>query len=220
MGVLLLVRHGQASLGADEYDQLSGLGLRQAQILGARLAGTDLTVDRVVCGTLARQRDTAGPVLAALGWPGSRLATDCRLDEYDHVGVMAQHTTDITFAGSTADGESGRRLQSALEEAISRWMSGGTGYAESHEAFVSRTEGAVRDLTAAPGATIAVTSGGVIAAACVQALGLPLERWPALARVVVNGSITKIVSGASGTHLVTFNDHAHLEGDRALITYR
>ena len=42
-----------------------------------------------------------------------------------------------------------------------------------------------------------MTSGGVIAAACVQALGLPLERWPALARLVVNGSITKIVSGAS-----------------------
>src|ERR1700744_2931276 len=108
MGVLLLVRHGQASLGEAEYDQLSGLGLRQAQILGARLAGTDLRVDRVVCGTRARQRDTAGPVLAALGWPGSGLRTDGRLDEYDHVGVMARHTPDITFAGSTADGESGR----------------------------------------------------------------------------------------------------------------
>jgi broad specificity phosphatase PhoE len=220
MGVLLLVRHGQASLGAAEYDQLSDLGLRQAQILGARLAGTDLSVDRVVCGTLDRQRDTAGPLLAALGWPGSGLETDGRLDEYDHVGVMAQHTSDITFAGSAADGESGRRLQSALDEAISRWMSGGTGYTESHEAFVSRAVGAVQDLAAAPGGTIAVTSGGVIAAACVQALGLPFERWPALARLVVNSSITKIVSGTSGTHLVTFNDHAHLEDDRTLITYR
>ena len=64
-------------------------------------------------------------MLAALGWPESGLATDGRLDEYDHVGVMAQHTPDITFADSTADGESGRRLQSTLEEAISRWMSGG-----------------------------------------------------------------------------------------------
>jgi broad specificity phosphatase PhoE len=220
MGVLLLVRHGQASLGAAEYDQLSELGVRQAEILGARLAGTDLPVDRVACGTLARQRDTAWPVLAALRREASGLVTDGRLDEYDHVGVMAQHTPEITFAGSTADGESGRRLQSALEEAIGRWMSGGDGYAESHDAFVSRAVGAVGDLTAAPGNTIAVTSGGVIAAACVQALGLPAGRWPALARLIVNSSITKMVSGASGTHLVTFNDHAHLESDRALITYR
>ena len=32
MGVLLLVRHGQASLGAADYDQLSELGHRQAQL--------------------------------------------------------------------------------------------------------------------------------------------------------------------------------------------
>jgi hypothetical protein len=65
-----------------------------------------------------------------------------------------------------------------------------------------------------------VTSGGVIAAFCVQALGLPIERWPGLARLVVNASITKVISGHTGTHLVTFNDHAQLESDRALITYR
>jgi broad specificity phosphatase PhoE len=220
MGVLLLVRHGQASLGAAEYDQLSGLGVRQAQILGDRLAGTDVRVDRIVCGTLARQRDTAWPVLAALGRDPAELITDGRLDEYDHVGVMAQHTSEVTFAGWTADGETGRRLQSALEEAISRWMSGGPGYTESHESFVTRATDAVSELTGAPGGTIAVTSGGIIAAACVRALGLPIEHWPALARLIVNSSITKIVSGSSGTHLVTFNDHAHLESDRALISYR
>jgi broad specificity phosphatase PhoE len=220
MGVLLLVRHGQASLGAAEYDQLSDLGVRQAQILGARLARTDVRVDRIVCGTLARQRDTAWPVLAGLGRDRSELITDGRLDEYDHVGVMAQHTSEVTFAGWTADGETGRRLQGALEEAISRWMSGGPGYVESHESFVTRATDAVSELTGAPGGTIAVTSGGIIAAACVRALGLPIERWPALARLIVNSSITKIVSGSSGTHLVTFNDHAHLEGDRALISYR
>ena len=45
MGVLLLVRHGQASLGTADYDRLSDIGRRQAQVTGARLAGTDLTID-------------------------------------------------------------------------------------------------------------------------------------------------------------------------------
>lgn len=34
MGQLLLVRHGQASFGADDYDQLSDLGKRQSIRLG------------------------------------------------------------------------------------------------------------------------------------------------------------------------------------------
>ncbi len=220
MGVLLLVRHGQASLGTADYDQLSDLGRRQAQVTGARLAAADLAVDRVVSGGLTRQRDTAQAVLAALGRPGSELQIDERLDEYDHVGVMARHTAEITFETATASGEAGRALQSTLEEAIGRWISGETGYQESHDAFIGRVLDAVRELTAAPGGTIAVTSGGVIAAVCVRALGLPVERWPGLARLLVNASITKVISGQTGTHLVTFNDHAHLESDRALITYR
>jgi broad specificity phosphatase PhoE len=220
MGVLLLVRHGQASLGTADYDRLSDIGWRQAQVTGARLAGTDLVVDRVVSGALTRQRDTAQAVLAALGWPGSRLRVDDRLDEYDHVGVMARHTPEITFATATASGEAGRALQSTLEEAIGRWISGEAGYAETHDAFIGRVLDAVSDLAAAPGVTVAVTSGGVIAAYCVRALGLPDERWPGLARLIVNASITKVITGHTGTNLVTFNDHGHLESERALITYR
>ena len=78
----------------------------------------------------------------------------------------------------------------------------------------------ITELAAAPGATIAVTSGGVIAVYCALALGLPVERWPGLARLIVNASITKIITGHTGTNMVTFNDHAHLETDRSLITYR
>jgi broad specificity phosphatase PhoE len=220
MGVLLLVRHGQASLGAADYDRLSDLGRRQAQVVGARLAGTGLTVDRVVAGALSRQRDTAAAVMAALGRPLSELYIDDRLDEYDHVAVMARHDAGISFANATADGERGRQLQSALEEAIGRWISGGTGYGETHDAFIERVQDAIGDLVVKPGVTVAVTSGGVISAYCALSLGLPVERWPSLARLVVNASITKVISGRTGTSLVTFNDHAHLESDRALITYR
>jgi len=220
MGVLLLVRHGQASLGTADYDRLSDTGRRQAEMLGARLARTDLAIDRVVSGALRRQRDTAQAVLAALGRPLAELQTDERLDEYDHVEVLARHTTEVTVATATASGETGRALQSTLEEAIGRWISGDTGYSESHDAFIERVLDAVRHLVAEPGGTVAVTSGGVIAAFCAQALGLSEERWPGLARLLVNASVTKVISGHTGTSLVTFNDHAHLESDRGLITYR
>jgi broad specificity phosphatase PhoE len=220
MGVLLLVRHGQASLGAADYDRLSELGRRQAQVVGARLAGPGLTIDRVVAGELSRQRDTAEAIMTALGRPLPELGTDGRLDEYDHVAVMARHDAGISFANATADGERGRQLQSALEEAIGSWISGGTEYGETHDTFIDRVQASIADLVTKPGGTVAVTSGGVIAAYCALSLGLPVERWPSLARLVVNASITKIISGRTGTSLVTFNDHAHLESERALITYR
>ena len=38
MGVLLLLRHGQGSMGTADYDRLSELGGEQARLAGARLA--------------------------------------------------------------------------------------------------------------------------------------------------------------------------------------
>jgi len=242
VGVLLLVRHGQASLGAADYDRLSERGYRQARATGARLARADLVIDRMVCGTLARQRDTAVAALAemppldgtgpaegeAAGTEQGKLAElrlriDGRLDEYDHTALLAAGPGEGAPAASfetATSAEANRELQPALEAAIARWASGDASAGESHDAFTGRVEAVMAELTREPGCTVAVTSGGVIAVACAQALGLPADRWPALARIIVNGSITKFISGRTGTNLLTFNDHAHLEDDRSLISYR
>lgn len=231
MGVLLLVRHGQASLGAGNYDELSELGHRQARATGARLARADLVIRHVRCGSLARQRDSAAAMMSEMsnmphapgvGPPGSGPRIDDRLDEYDHSGVLAADTSAASFQGATS-AESNRMLQPALEDAIARWANAdpqAADYGESHSAFIDRVHAVLADLIATSGCTLAVTSGGVIAVACTQVLGLPADRWAMLARVIVNGSVTKIISGRTGTNLLTFNDFAHLEGDRSLVTYR
>jgi broad specificity phosphatase PhoE len=219
VGVLLLVRHGQASMGTSDYDRLSGPGRRQAQAAGARLARAELNINQVWSGGLVRQQETGRVLLAELGRPPGDLRTDARLDEYDPAGILAGDSATDPFAAATTP-ESGRALQVALDEALGRWIRGGTGYPEPHRDFAARIEAAVADLAARPGTTLAVTSAGVIAVACAQLTGLPSGRWPALARVVVNASITKVITGSTGTNLLTFNDHAHLEGDRSLITYR
>jgi broad specificity phosphatase PhoE len=220
MGVLLLIRHGQACLGVADYDRLSEIGQHQARQTGNRLAHTDLNIARVVCGAMHRQRDTALAIMAELGLPESQLRTEDRLDEYDHAGVLAEHdSSPISFETATT-AQSRRALQSALDEAIVRWMAADTGYSETHDAFVTRVLGVMGDLAGSPGGTLAVTSGGVIAAMTAHVLGLPVDGWPALARTMVNASITKIITGKAGTHLLSFNDHAHLEQSRHLITYR
>lgn len=88
--------------------------------------------------------------------------------------------------------------------------------------FCERLAGALGDLVSslASGQTAVVfTSGGVIAACCVRALGVPDDAFVALNRVMVKGGVTTFASGRHGTTLVSFNEHAHL-GPGGLVTYR
>ena len=59
MASIILIRHGQASFGAANYDQLSDLGRRQAQLLNDYFSDCGITLDAIYCGTLERQRQTA-----------------------------------------------------------------------------------------------------------------------------------------------------------------
>src|SRR5919112_809761 len=65
MPIVLLVRHGQASFGAEDYDRLSDRGRVQAEATGRWLAARGLRRPVAVHGTLRRQRDTALLALAA-----------------------------------------------------------------------------------------------------------------------------------------------------------
>ena len=216
MGVLLLVRHGQASFGSRQYDKLSALGQRQAHLLARRLAMSGSPIRTLVSGGLDRQRATALAIATACG---VTVDVDDRWDEYDHVGITGDRSSALIF--DPLDRTDARdHAESTLNEAVRRWIAGDVAHIESHADFVERCATALRSLAANPGLTVIATSGGVIAVCCALLLGLPTDVWPAMARVTVNCGITKVVSGQRGTSLVSFNDHAHLEQDRALITYR
>lgn len=220
MATILLVRHGQASFGAADYDVLSEVGHRQAELVAERLA-TLSDVERIVTGAMVRQRDTATPLVARLGIDPEE---DARFDEYDHVELVQRATDDPGTDLSDIDGADPRRaFQTVLERSLSRWTAGHhDDYHESHGGFRSRVREAVADLTnTASGTSVVVTSGGVIAAVCADALGLDTGGWAQLNTVVVNSSLTKLVVGRRGTTLVSINDHAHLElHGRELLTYR
>ena len=58
MAQLFLVRHGQASYGAADYDRLSELGWRQARWLGEHFAERGIRFDVHVRGTPRRHDET------------------------------------------------------------------------------------------------------------------------------------------------------------------
>ena len=227
MPSILLVRHGQASFGARDYDVLSADGAVQAAALADELARRDLTVDGVVCGGLERQRDTAAPIAETFG---VEIATDPRWDEYEMDDILASHTdTSVRVhrpPGADRPTVSSGEFQDILERGIVEWIRAGDAgpAAETWPAFRSRVSAALEAVAARAGSgatSVVVTSAGVIAAVCVELLALPGESFIAFNRVAINTGLTKIVHGRRGSTLVSFNEHGHLErGERSLVSYR
>ena len=208
MGQVLLVRHGQASWGAADYDVLSPLGERQATATGAFLAG--VRPDAVVHGLMQRQRRTAELMAEAAGWSLAP-SVDERWDEMDHLAVLDAQPRDF-------DGEpDAHQFQAWFEKATVRWLSGAHDgeYAESWSEFHDRVLAGLDAL--GDGITVVVTSGGPISVVVAHLLESPAA-YRRIAPVVVNASVTKVVVGRRGHTLVSFNEHGHLPGD--LLTYR
>lgn len=219
MGVVLLVRHGQASFGSDDYDVLSETGWEQGRRLGAWLRERGVEPSAVTRGTMRRHRETT----EAAGWGAA--GADAGWDEFDHLSVIAAYP-------DAPEGPLDRReFQRVFELATARWTSGegdGEGeYAEPWSAFRARV---ARALTAAcdaagPGGTqVVVSSGGPIAAVAAALVDPEADDatfarlWSRFNTVLVNSSVTRVVVGSTGARLLTYNEHPHLEG--GLLTYR
>jgi broad specificity phosphatase PhoE len=224
MPTILLIRHAQASFGSGDYDVLSERGRRQVEILHAALEAQGVGGEKLLSGSLRRQRDTAEPWLGS----GRELDIDQRWNEYDSTDVLRAHGDDSASlehsGGDSWPGLTSQQFQVILDRALHEWVAAGAaGTAlETWSSFRGRALAALEALGGglASGETaIAFTSGGVIAAVCVALLGLPDTAFVQFNRVAINCAVTKLVSGRSGTTLVSFNEHAHL-GSGDLVTYR
>ena len=230
MALVLLVRHGQASFGADDYDVLSETGWEQASRLGRRLAAEGLRPAAVVRGGMRRHRETAESMLEAMTAPPGDVEVDPRWDEFDHLGIVAAHP-DLPQGGTA--GLDRREFQRVFVESTRRWAldegdATSGAYPETFRAFLDRSRGALADAceraTALAGPVVAVTSGGPIGALCAGLVDPEADRaatartWERFNTVCVNSAVSRVLVGATGTRLLSFNEHGHL--DRELTTYR
>ena len=220
MGQVLLVRHGQASWDAEDYDVLSEVGWEQSRALGDSLVARGIKVDAVVRGGMRRHRETVEGVISELGFGGD-VAVDPGWDEFDHLSVLA--TLPAPFEGRSPSKE---EFQVWFEQATHRWTGGefDSDYEESFGSFTGRVDSALRRTAAREGTTLVVTSGGPIAAAVASLLSddpaVRTALWHRLNPVCVNSSVTRVVSGRRGLTLVTLNEHSHLDPTPELLTYR
>lgn len=214
MGRIHLVRHGQASWGADDYDWLSALGTEQAILLGTSWEASGYLPERAWAGGMRRHAQTAVAALDAAG-PSDGYDVDHGWDEFDHVAVLSAHDPDALQAdGATWAG--------VWAGAMGRWTSGDhDDYPESFAAFGARVGEALERAVEAVeegGSLVVFTSGGPVAAATSLLLTGGLGLFDRLALSVVNASVTTVVTGAHGPRLLTFNEHTHLPADA--VTFR
>lgn len=217
MTAVYLLRHGQASFGAADYDTLSPVGKQQAVVLGEELRRREVDVHTVWSGTLRRQRGTAAVCLEAAGLD-LPITEDARWNEYDHIGLVP--------SGQPVP-EQSRDFQRLLDEAIEAWITGGhaAGSTGTWLEFTGAVRGALETVLAGlpkGKSALVFTSAGVISAVCAALLSAPHPAtFLALNRTMPNAAITKLVSGRSGMSLISVNEHGHFEGlHRGLLTYR
>lgn len=211
MPSIYLIRHGKASPQARDYDELSPTGHEQARLLGAELARRGLRPAAVLSGSLRRQRQTARTALAGAGIDAAPVV-DERWNEYGHLELLARSPA---AAGT---------LQERLDAGLSAWIGAGGAGPGSWEGFRGGVLAALEETAAGLGrgeSALVFTSAGVVATVAAALLRAPEHGFLELNRIVVNGSLTKVVHGRGGTRLLSFNDHAHLERDgEALTTFR
>lgn len=218
MGQLLLVRHGQASFGSDDYDALSPLGFEQSRMLGEAMSARGIAVDAIVHGTMRRHRETAQTCAAAAGWSAGP-TVDAGWDEFDFLSVLAVHPHEFGPEPTKAE------FQRLFEDATAAWIAGAErDYAETFADFTARVHDALeRTVALSEKGTVAVfTSGGPIAWAVAEVLtdGGSSDLWTRLNRMAVNAALTRLVTGSRGVNLLTYNDQSHLDGVAGTVTYR
>ncbi len=217
MGTLYLVRHGQASFGADDYDQLSEMGQRQSRRLGEYWAERGVVFDAVITGTLKRHAQTwAGIAEGAqlshepLAWPG--------LNEYDSEAVIrAIHPHPLQKPRSAEEApELYRHHFRLLRDGLTQWMAGTVSPQgmPSYTEFVHGVSSALDHVRSKHHgqSVLLVSSGGPISTA---------EATIELNLRIRNSAVTEFQFNPKRHTLLTYNTLPHLDHQdyKSWVTY-
>jgi len=230
MGVIYVVRHGQAAFGTENYDRLTEIGFSQSRLLGAYFGRRKVRFDAVFTGTLRRQIETAQAILEGHPELGERPPQEIipGLDEYQPEAIMMALTGELPTpapAAARRDPVVVREHFRLLREALLAWAEDRTRPLDMMP-FKAFQDGAVAALVEArqrfpDGNVLVVSSGGAIGAMVCAVLNAPPATAVELNLRIRNSSLTEYASTPRRHHLVSFNGLPHLDthNDPTLITY-
>jgi len=236
MSELILVRHGQASFGAESYDKLSDKGVEQVKILSQHWQALGERFDHIYSGTLLRQRETAQELLPLVEGEPTASVQLTGFNEYNGDPLIRAHLRDMREAGDLSGPaqwpiQDERLFQKIFEKATARWIVDDLDPRddivdfERWSDFKARVYAALDEVMARHGSgsrVIVSTSGGVIAMALQRVLNFPDDQVIATNWMVRNSAVSRIIYGRGKLSLTQFNNLAHLETPekQQLITFR
>lgn len=219
--MLHLIRHAQASFGAADYDNLSALGHRQSQALGAALKAQGVVPDAVFIGAQRRHRQTWDGMEKALG-TGLEPVVLPGWNEFDFGGLLEARyaTRDDKPADLNSDRKTHFRI---LRDTVLEWQRDEIeNPPESFDDFSNRVREARAVIVASGAKTpIAVSSGGAIGRTVADVMDAPAEQMILLQLQVKNCAVARFVSAKGQTRLNGFNETPHIDADNQheMLTY-
>lgn len=233
MTLIYLVRHAQASFGGADYDKLSGLGRRQAGVIGRSLAASGFRPDIIYTGKARRQRDTAALCMEQIAMYPEIEALE-GFNEFNFVDVIRAHRPDLPDIPAISEilGQSVETAREVFDSAVGAWVGGAAelGYVEDFRTFRTRTIDAFdkvlrRSVERGAERVLVFSSAGPIAALTLNALGAADARFGELAWRVANGSVTRLQrivrpGGVSEVKLISFNDYSAMEAENGMLTFK
>jgi broad specificity phosphatase PhoE len=236
MSELVLVRHGQASFGAQSYDKLSPAGIAQIKQLSRHWQDLGERFDAIYSGSLQRQQETAAELLHHVHENPVSPQTHEGFNEYNGDPLMGIYLRDHAAkegfeAGLRLPIHENRLFQKVFEAATAKWIrhelqpQQDDVHFEFWGDFRKRVHTAIDELMERHqnnSKVLISTSGGVIALALQRVLHFPDEKVIATNWMVHNSSVTRIRYGNGKVSLTLFNNLAHLEKPelKHMVTYR
>ena len=222
MSEIYFVRHGQASLGARNYDKLSDLGWQQARWLGEHFRELDLQFDRIIVGDMQRHHETLQGIGEGMGLTLTH-EIDARLNEFKYFPVL--HIYQTIHRPEAKAPKTAGEFFGMLREVMEAWITGNLDAAirqqdekqgtktENWQDFNQRVVGALQhaQTAGARDKVLIVSSGGPKSLAMKHALALSDDATIELMMHIRNTSITRFLAAPERTSLRAFNVLTHLE---------
>lgn len=221
MATIYLIRHGQASFGAEDYDKLSELGCRQASVAGEYLAECGIVFDAIYSGDLLRQRETAQ--LATASQPAAlELQIDPRFNEIQNDQQLKYLVPELIKTNPVVQSLMERGLsnskdyQKVIDAVFNYWVSPECDdpRIQSWADYSGGVRQALHDVMVEQGGgkTVGIfTSGGTIATLVAQVLGLSGEQTYRFYEPIFNCSVSQLFYTGTRVSLSYFNDRSFLQ---------
>lgn len=214
MSEFYLVRHGQASFGAKNYDKLSELGHQQARWLGEYFTARGITFSQVFMGDMVRHRETVEGIVEGLSQPPV-VSIDTGFNEFNFQDI-GDHYLSINPQSRLPDKPKPADFYRLLKLAMYAWSEDllpKHSLKESWLDFKNRVQSALHSVCQQQSdkPILIVSSGGAISMLMSLVLELDAKQVIELNMQVRNTSISHFYFNKNTIRLSSFNNVPHLD---------